>query len=269
MDKPERGFPNQMEFLSLPDRPKPRSEGVTVMSDTFVSMRDVEGLLETQSETLDYAKIVHAGLFFGESLPPGWIRRKIELYRSKGIKTYPGGVPYQVALVHREQKQFFDWVKGMGFDGVEIAEDAINFPAPTPKSRADDIKMALDKGLFVDTELGKKLPDAPMDLVEAYDVMMADLELGVHRVVIERSELDYFIDKNPAPLVDLVNRVGLKNVILEPGPYGFPKYHLWCLKVFGPKANLSNIDKRSSSPCSRDCCRNTLLRHRRSTSIFG
>lgn len=234
---------NQLDFLSLPSRPKPRKKGVTVLFDYFIPTAEAKSMLEVASEALDYAKFVHAGLGLGNSLPKNWIRQKCDLYREHGIKTYPGGVPYQVALVQDKVKEYFDWVKKTGFDGVEIAEDAMGFSVATAEKREGYIRMALDKGLFVDTELGKKAPEDPLDLNEAYDTMVRDLELGVSHVVVERAELNFYLDKDPAPLVELINKVGMERVLIEPGPFGWPTYHEWCFKTFGPDVNLANIEK--------------------------
>ena len=234
---------NQLDFVSLPNRPKPRKKGITVVWDYFMPAAEAKSMLEVGAEAIDYVKFIHAGLGLGASLPKNWIREKCELYRAHGIKTYPGGVPFQVALVQDKVAEYFDWVRKTGFDGVEIAEDAMPFSVATPKKREDYIRMALDKGLFVDTELGKKAPDEPLDLNEAHDTMMRDLELGVAHVVVERAELNYYLDKDPAPLVNLVNKVGMENVLIEPGPFGWPTYHDWSFKTFGPDVNLSNIEK--------------------------
>lgn len=232
---------NQLPFLDLPVRPRPRKEGLTVLFDMWLSMREVESVLDVASEAFDYAKLVHAGMAFGGVLPEGWMQEKIARYKAKGIKTYPGGVPYQIALVQDKVPQFMRWVSDVGFDGVEIAEDAMSYEASTKQTRDDHIRMALDLGLFVDTELGKKSPDQPMDLSEAHDTIMHDLSIGVSHVVIERAELNAYIGKDPKPLVDMVSRVGLKNIVFEPGPFGWPDIHDWCFKHFGPKVNLSNI----------------------------
>lgn len=231
-----------MSFLDLPKRDKPRL-GETGLYDMFMPLHEQKALLETTSEAIDYAKLIHIGLAFGKALPKGWLQEKLALYREHGIKTFPGGVPYQVALVQGKVPEYMEWVRSSGFDGVEIAEDAMSYRASTDAERDDHIKMALDKGLFVDTELGKKNPEAPLDLVEAYDTMLHDLELGAAHVVIERSELDHYKGpgKDPKPLVDLVSKVGMPKVLIEPGPFGWPDYHDWTFKTFGPQVNVGNI----------------------------
>ena len=81
--------------------------------------------MEVAANAMDWAKLIHIGLT--ADLPKGWLERKLQLYRERGIKTYPGGIPYQVALVQNKTKEFFDWLVKMGFDAVEIAEDAMRF----------------------------------------------------------------------------------------------------------------------------------------------
>lgn len=231
-----------MNFLDLPVYPgKPRRRGATGLFDLFMPVGDTERLLEVASGVIDYVKFIHVGLAFEDSLPHGWLEEKLALYRSKRIKTYPGGVPYQVALVQDKVREFFDWLVAVGFDGVEIAEDAMADNVADEKTRSGHIKMALDKGLFVDTELGKKNPKEPLDLAEAADTIMSDVEMGVSRVAIERSELNHYMDRSPQPLVDLVNRVGIDKVWIEPNPFGWPKYHDWSFVTFGPDVCLNNI----------------------------
>jgi len=230
-----------MEFLDLPKYPgKPRKQGLTGSFDLFMTVNQVKDLLSLSANVIDYTKFIHIGLAFEDELPDGWLQEKLALYRDNDVLTYPGGVPYQVALVQDKVEAYFDWVKAVGFDGVELAEDAMGFRATDDAMRDDHIKMALDKGLFVDTELGKKNPEAPLDLDYARDTILSDIELGVSHVAIERSELDTYAD-NPAPLVNLVNTVGMENLWIEPNPFGWPKYHNWVFTHLGPHSNVNNI----------------------------
>lgn len=232
---------NYCSFLDLPARPKPRTEGMTSFFDYFIPLRELETLLEVAAPAMDWAKLIHIGLT--TNLPPGWLEKKLRLYRDNGIRTYPGGVPYQVALVQNKAREYFDWLVDLGFTGVEIAEDAMKTVMPAEK-RGEFIKMAVDRGLEVHTEVGKKHPEEPLQLDEAYESILFDLRLGVSHVVIERSELNPYIESGDAsPLLKLVDEVGLKNLLFEPGPFGYPQVHKWCFQTFGPKVNLGNINK--------------------------
>ncbi len=232
---------NHCTFLDLPKRPKPRHEGMTSFFDYFIPLRDLETLLEVAADAMDWAKLIHIGL--AANLPEGWLDRKLHLYRERGIKTYPGGIPYQVALTKNKVEEYFDWLVEMGFDAVEIAEDAMKSVMPTEK-RGELINMAIDRGLEVHTEIGKKHPEKPLQLDEAFESIMYDLNLGVSHCVIERSELDVYIQSGDAsPLLGLVEQVGLKNLLFEPGPFGWPQVHKWCFQTFGRNVNLGNISK--------------------------
>jgi phosphosulfolactate synthase len=227
-----------MAFLDLPVRPKPHQEGITSFFDYFIPLRDVESLLEVGSEAIDYAKFIHIGLT--PDLPDGWLEKKLALYKAKGIKTYPGGISFQVALVQNKVPQFYEWLVDQGFDAVEIADDAMKTTMGDEK-RGTMIKMARDKGLGVFTELGKKHPDDPLNLEEAYESFQKDLALGVSHVTLERSELNVYMEGDPSPLVEMVKKVGLKHILFEPGPFGWPQVHRWLFQTFGPQVNLGNI----------------------------
>ena len=232
---------NYCDFLELPERPKPRKEGMTSFFDYFLPHAEVKNLLEVAAPAIDWAKLIHIGLTV--NLPENWLEKKLSIYRAHGIRTYPGGIPYQMALIQDKVEQYFDWLVECGFDGVEIAEDAMS-SVMTQEKRGKFIKMAVERGLEVHTELGKKDPEAPMDLEEAYESIQFDLQLGVSHCVIERAELEpYLSSGDVAPLLEFVERVGLENLLFEPGPFGWPHVHRWCFQTFGKQVNLGNITK--------------------------
>ena len=229
-------------FLKISDRSKPRNEGLTSMHDAFLPLREVEDLLEVAADYIDYGKLVHIGLL-QQSLPPMWLEKKIDLYHEKGVRVYPGGVPFQVAALQDQVQEYFQWVLAKGFDAVEIADDAM--PVSIEERQwTDSIKMAVDMGLEVHTELGKKHPSRPLDLDEACTTAQRDLSLGVSKVVIERAELDTFMHSNDvSPLLMFIKTVGLQHLLFEPGPFGWPDVHRWCFQTFGKNVNLGNIEK--------------------------
>lgn len=231
---------SHMDFLKLPKRPKPRDEGINSFFDYFLPLEEIKNFLEVAAEAMDYAKLIHIGLY--EPLPKGWLETKMRMYKANQVKVYPGGVSFQIAAVQNKVPEFLKWLSKHGFDAVEIAEDALPSPLE-PKKRDDMVRTALEQGLEVITEIGKKHPDAPLSLEEAYESIQHDLNLGVSHVTLERAELDPYMKDDPSPLKNLVGKVGLKKLLFEPGPFGWPQVHKWCFKTFGPKVNLGNIYK--------------------------
>ena len=65
---------NHCTFLELPERPKPRREGMTSFFDYFLPLKEVQNLLEVASTAIDWAKLIHIGLT--PSLPEGWLQKK-------------------------------------------------------------------------------------------------------------------------------------------------------------------------------------------------
>lgn len=237
MDK--KNLRDFMDFVHLPPvRPKPRKDGITSFADFFYPLQEVEQFLEVAANAIDYAKLIHIGL--DSSVPKGWIEKKLRLYKNKGVKTYPGGIPFEVAVVQNKVSEYFTWLMDHGFDAVEISYDALPFPEPA--RRDDTIREALQKGLEVITEIGKKHPDAPMNLQDAYEWIRHDVAVGVSHVTIERGELGVYVN-DAAPLLDLANKVGLRHLMFEPNPTGWPHMHRWCFQTFGHNVNLGNIDK--------------------------
>ncbi len=62
-------------------------------------------------------------------------------------------------------------------------------PVVGADERTAAIKIGLDRGLHVFTELGRKLPEAPLDAAEAIEMGLGDLDNGAYLVVIEKSNI--------------------------------------------------------------------------------
>lgn len=231
--------PGCFPFLPIPSRlPKPRSLGITIMTDRGLPYRVAEDTMEVIGEAVDMVKHNdHCGVI--SRYPSEWFARKFELYRKHGILSMPGGIPYEVAVLQGQVEAFFARLKELGFDAVEISEDVI---PPLPKNERDaTIRSALATGLQVVTEVGRKVPDKPIELDVAVALAVNDLELGVKKVTLEHSELRLLQQSDPDTLFSLVKMVGLENLIFEPNPGGWPWLHVWLIQKLGPEVNLGNV----------------------------
>ncbi len=225
--------------MPIPSRPlKPRESGITIMTDRGLSCRTVEDILEVAGDIVDRAKLNdHTGVLSRYS--EEWFARKFQTYRQHGIRTMPGGIPFELAVLQGQVEPLFHRLKQLGFDGVEISEDVI--PALPKQQRDATIRKAMAAGLEVITELGRKVPDKPIDVDLAVELATNDLELGVKKVTLEHSELRLFHDTGADPLFELVKRVGLEHLTFEPNPGGWPWLHVWLIQKLGPEVNLGNI----------------------------
>ncbi len=236
MSSKEFGFP----FLPIPSRPpKPRRLWVTVMSDPGLPPGYQRDFLMIASDIVDYAKFTdHPGYL--SSYPGELIEEKISIYRDCGIKSFPGGIAFEVAAVQGKVKDFFQRVGHLGFQAVEISEDMLSQPLPSSQREAF-IHLAKDMGLEVFTELGRKFPDAPLERKEVVESSLRDLKAGAKKVVIENSDLVKLKEEDPTFFTDVLREVGKEQLIFEAGPAQWPELAAWMIQTLGPDINLENI----------------------------
>lgn len=161
---------------------KPRRQGVTMVLDRCQGLNDTQDLLALTGDYIDYLKLSFGtSLFVDETL----LRRKIELVRACQIDIYPGGTLMEVALFQGIYPQFVRRARELGFTALEISDGTI----PIPRSiRNDCIKGALDAGLKVITEVGKKDSRIYIPPAELAEQIIGDLALGVEKVIVEARE---------------------------------------------------------------------------------
>lgn len=226
-------------MLKVPQREtKPRESGITIVSDKTIPFKTLEDHLEISSDIIDYAKFAdHVGMV--ARFPESFVRRKLQLYKKYRISTFPGGVPFELAVLQNQVYNYLDRVKEIGFDGVEISEDVIE--PLSKKARLDILKRAKDLRLEVFTEIGRKNLDKPFVLKDALKQIREDLEAGVEKIAVEASDVAQLKDTDPDTLFGLVKKGGLKNLIFEVGVKGWPDLAVWLIENFGPEVNLQNV----------------------------
>lgn len=228
-------------FLRVPARPaKPRKVGITIVTDRGLSLRQTEDLVESFGPILDYIKLTDfTGLVTRYSAD--WMRRKTALCRQHNVGVLPGGIAFQLAALQNQVERFFDRCRELGFTALEISEDSI--PSVPEAQRAAWIRRALDTGLEVFTEIGKKVPDAPLTVAEAIASIRADLERGAKKVVIEKADIALLRAEGKGDvLIAIAEAIGHEHLCFEGGPNAFPELPLWLIKTFGPHVNLENLE---------------------------
>ena len=226
--------------MRVPDMgAKPRTEGILILTDFSPGHATVADVLSTRSAIIDWAKVPdHVGniAVYSES----WFRERIALYHQHDIKVFPGGVTFEIAEVQGQSERFFEAMKRVGMDGVEVSTDVIE--APTPERRTHLIRLAKSMGFTVFTEVGKKDPTGLMDVDRAVEEIQQNLDAGSYKVTIENSETVLMMRDDPGRLELIVERVGLKHLSFELTPVGYPGLAVHLLKLFGPGVNFENIE---------------------------
>src|SRR5690554_564606 len=131
---------------------KPRDKGLTMILDKGLSPRETEAWLKLTQDYVDLIKLT-----FGTSAlyPEEALVKKIRLIRKVGIKVFPGGTLLEIAIYQGKAKDFLDRALDLGFNALEISDGTIPFDL---RARARIIELAQEKGFYVLTEIGKKLP---------------------------------------------------------------------------------------------------------------
>ena len=228
-------FP-MLKVMQIP--PKPRDRSLLMMSEVGIPLRATEDLLEVAGSLIDYAKITdHTGLV--DRLSAAWIKRKVALYNASGIGVLPGGIPFQLAVLQHRVEEYFHAVRDLGFAGVEISEDVIE-PLPSDK-REEIIARALELGLQVMTEIGRKNLDVAFDTDAVCRQILRDLELGVSKIYVESSEIQELALSNPGAL-DRIAALGKNQVLLfELGLNQPQEKAAWLVERYGPDINLASV----------------------------
>lgn len=167
-----------------PDRTttKPREQGLTMVLDRCQALHATEDLLALTGDYIDHIKLSFGtSVFLGEAL----LRRKIEIIRAYEIDIYPGGTLMEATLVQGVYPQYIRRAKALGFTAVEISDGTI---AMSRQTRDAAIQRALDAGLKVITEAGKKDPAIYIPPSQLCEQIAGDLSAGADKVIIEARE---------------------------------------------------------------------------------
>ncbi len=219
---------------------KPRQAGITMVLDRCQGLSATEDLLDLTGDYVDHIK-----LSFGTSafLDDGLLRRKIEIIRDRDIDVYPGGTLFEAAVFQHVCIQYMERTRELGFTAVEISDGTLDLP---PEVRADAIRRALDLGLKVFTEVGKKDPDDQPLPAQLSEQIMRDLELGADKVTVEARESGRRVgiyDEQGRVVEDRLDAMlagldGVEHVIWETPLKHQQEYFVL---RFGPNVNVGNI----------------------------
>ncbi len=219
---------------------KPRTFGINVVIDKNLGARSLADLLETAGDSIDHIKLA-----FGTTIALGEraVRDKIQMIRSSQIEVYPGGTLLEAAVFQGVLPEFLRRARDLGFTMVEVSDGTITM---TPEQRANVIRCALDMGLKVISEVGKKDPRQKMPVGAMKAQIAADLALGASYAIIEAREGGKGVgiyDQNGAVDVAELDALvdGLEDLdrIVWEAPQCTQQAYL--IERFGPNVNLGNI----------------------------
>jgi phosphosulfolactate synthase len=214
---------------------KPREEGVTMVMDKGLSMRQAEDLIESSGHLVDLIK-----LGFGTSLVTPRLKEKVKLYQDSGIRVYLGGTLFEAFVARGQLKDYRKLVDQLGLDMVEVSDGSINMP---PKEKCKYIT-DLAKHFTVLSEVGSKESGILISPAKWVNMMRTELDAGSWKVIAEARESGTVGIYRPSGHAHtaLVNRI-LAKVAAKDILWEAPQkpQQVWFIKQLGANVNLGNI----------------------------
>lgn len=227
----------------LPERTsRPRTNGLTMVMDKGLSLRQAEDLIETGSDLVDFLK-----LGFGTSLVTPNVAEKVKLYREAGFDVYCGGTLFEAFYVRNEVDNYLRFIDDLGINCLEVSDGSMVIP----HDEKCELINKLSKNYKVLSEVGSKEEGILISPSKWIRMMSNELQAGSFKVIAEARESGNvgIYRPNGSAHVQLVKRI-LANVALEDILWEAPKkpQQVWFLKQFGANVNLGNIGPNDLIP---------------------
>ena len=220
----------------LPDRTKKeRQEGITMVMDKGLSIREVEDFITSCGDLVDYVKFG-----FGTSVISKNLEQKIKLYREADIKTYFGGTLFEAFLIRNMVDDYKKFMNQHGIEIVEVSDGSIDL---SHEKKCDYIK-EFSKDFTVISEVGSKQTGIFIAPNKWIQMMTAELDAGSYKVIAEARESGTvgIYRPNGNAHASLINKI-LAQVPHEEIIWEAPKksQQVWFIKLLGANVNLGNI----------------------------
>jgi phosphosulfolactate synthase len=214
---------------------QPREEGVTMVMDKGLSMRQAEDLIEVSGALVDLVK-----LGFGTSMVTPKLKEKVKLYQKAGMRVYLGGTLFEAFVARGMVKDYRKLVDQLGLDTVEVSDGSINMPAKEKCKYITD----LAKHYTVLSEVGSKESGILISPAKWVNMMRTELDAGSWKVIAEARESGTvgIYRPNGHAHTALVNRI-LAKVASKDILWEAPQkpQQVWFIKQLGANVNLGNI----------------------------
>jgi phosphosulfolactate synthase len=232
--------------ITLPHLPqrttKPRKNGITMVMDKGLSIRQAEDLIENAGDFIDFVK-----LGFGTSVITNNLAKKIKLYQQSNIKVYFGGTLFEAFIIRNMFDEYVSFVDKFKIDTVEVSDGSIEIEHD---EKCEYIRQ-LAKNYTVLSEVGSKEEGIIIHPDMWKKMMKKELEAGSFKVIAEAREsgtVGIYRSSGHAHTV-LVNKI-VTSVNQESIIWEAPKksQQVWWIKHFGANVNLGNIAPEEALP---------------------
>ena len=223
-------------FKHTPSRTiSPRDNGLTMVMDKGLSIRESENMISSASKHIDIVKLGFGTAFLTEDLD-----KKIKLYQNAGFKVYFGGTLFEAFIIRDMFQEYVELIKRFKMDTVEISDGSITLDH---NKKCEYINI-LSQSTTVLSEIGSKSADILIPPYKWIKMMDKELEAGSWKVIAEARESGTIgiFDKNgnakKSMIEHISKEIGNGNVLWE-APQ--KSQQVWFINEFGANVNLGNI----------------------------
>ncbi|MCP9757589.1 phosphosulfolactate synthase [Lacihabitans sp. CCS-44] len=220
----------------VPERTvQPRNEGLTMVMDKGLSIRETEDMLSISSNYIDIVKLGWATSFVTPN-----VHEKLAVYKAANIPVYFGGTLFEAFVVRGQFEDYMRVLDKFGLEHAEVSDGSITLPHD---EKCHYIKELAKRGKVL-SEVGSKDAEKIFAPYKWIEMMKAELEAGAWKVIGEAREggnigLYRSSGEVRQGLVDeIIHAISAENIIWE-APQ--KSQQVYFVKLVGTNVNLGNI----------------------------
>ncbi|GIR13503.1 MAG: phosphosulfolactate synthase [Cryomorphaceae bacterium] len=227
----------------IPNRTNsPRDNGLTMVMDKGLSIRESENMISSASKYIDIVKLGFGTAFLTEDLD-----KKIKLYQNAGFKVYFGGTLFEAFIIRDMFNEYVELIKRFGMDTVEISDGSITIDHD---KKCEYINI-LSQHTTVLSEIGSKSANILIPPYKWIKMMDKEIDAGSWKVIAEAREGgNVGICRETGEVrSDLIEEI-LTKIPQDKILWEAPKksQQVWFIKLMGANVNLGNITPNEIIP---------------------
>jgi phosphosulfolactate synthase len=214
---------------------KPRIDGITMVMDKGLSIREAEDFLSVGNPHTDLVK-----LGFGTSFVTPRLREKINIYQQAGMPVYFGGTLFEAFLIRNQFDDYISVCKDFGITHVEVSDGSISIPHAEKCGYIEK----LTQHFTVLSEVGSKDAAHIIPPYKWIELMRAELEAGSSYVIAEAREAGNVGiyrgsgEVREGLVQEILTQIPAEKIIWEAPQKA---QQLYFLELIGCNVNLGNI----------------------------
>ena len=223
-------------LTNIPERElKPRGNGITMVMDKGLSIRQCEDLIESSGKYIDFVKLGWSTSYLTENL-----KEKIKIFRDANIVVYFGGTLFEAFLIRDQLDDYVKVLKKYNLKYAEVSDGSITI---SHKRKCECISK-LAEYVTVLSEVGSKDTKKIIPPYKWIRQMRAELNAGSWKVIGEAREsgnVGLFRQSGEVRqglVEEILTEIPQEKIIWE-APNKVQQ--VWFIKLLGHNVNLGNI----------------------------